>query len=212
MPSRQEIRSEETRQAILTAAGQLFTERGFDMVTMREIARAAGCSHTTIYIYFKDKETLLHQLSMGPLQSLFQRLEAAAMGQGLSPDNRLKQMSREFILFCLANRTLYTVFFMSRGSRVDEESPALEIQRLRNQMFSLLRQAIQACLPPGQTDEQILAYARILFFALHGIHGTYSASPEELGPLMARLGRTFDLTVAVLLEGFKRTAETGGTL
>ncbi len=65
---KKELRSEETKRMILKAAGKLFSEKGYDAVTMREIAKEAGCSHTTIYLYFKDKETLLHQLSMPTLQ------------------------------------------------------------------------------------------------------------------------------------------------
>ena len=68
MGSKKELRSEETKRMILKAAGKLFSEKGYDAVTMREIAKEAGCSHTTIYLYFNDKETLLHQLSMPTLK------------------------------------------------------------------------------------------------------------------------------------------------
>jgi AcrR family transcriptional regulator len=207
MTSRQKIRSEETKQAILAAAGELFADRGFDAVTMREIAKAAGCSHTTIYLYFNDKEALLHQLSMGPLQSLQQQLEAVLQDQALSPDDRLKRFCKTFIQFCLLNRTIYTILFTAKGSRVDVEDPALEVQKARNRLFGLLRQAVKGCLPPGQTDDQVLAYARILFFTLHGILGLYTGSEEPLHVLMDRLGPTFELAVDVMLAGIKQTAQ-----
>jgi hypothetical protein len=70
MSRKQVLRAEETKKAILSEAGKLFAEQGFHAVTMREIAKKAGCSHTTIYIYFTDKETLLYQLSMPPLKEL----------------------------------------------------------------------------------------------------------------------------------------------
>jgi AcrR family transcriptional regulator len=87
--SKQELRSEETKRSILAAAGNLFAVRGYDAVTMREIAKEAGCSHTTIYIYFKDKEALLHQLSMPPLLSLMERMETL-LDQKALPDEQLK--------------------------------------------------------------------------------------------------------------------------
>lgn len=207
MRSRQEIRAEETKQAILAAAGRLFAQRGFDAVTMREIAGAAGCSHTTIYLYFKDKEALLHQLAMGPLQSLREQMESILHNQDASPDNRLRSLSRLFIHFCLSHRNMYSIFFMAKATRVDLEEPTLEVQKLRNQMFGLLRQAVRECLPPGQTDDQVLAYARIHFFTLHGIIGTYTASDEPLDALMERLAPTFERAVEVLLAGFKHAAE-----
>ena len=75
MKSKQEQRSEETKKQILQSAGKLFAKKGYDAVTIREIAKDAGCSHTTIYLYFKDKEALLHQLSMPSLQKLHQQLQ-----------------------------------------------------------------------------------------------------------------------------------------
>lgn len=209
MPSRQEIRSEETKQAILTAAGQLFAERGFDAVTMREIAKAAGCSHTTIYIYFKDKEALLHQLSMGPLQSLREQMESVLLNKSLPPDDRLKLASRIFLHFGLSNRTMYTVFFMARATRVDVAEPVLEVQKLRNQLFELIRQAIQDYLQLGQAGDLSLAYARICFFTLHGIVGTYTSSDEPRDALMERLTSTFDLALEVMLAGFRQTVNKG---
>lgn len=110
MTNKQEQRSEETKRSILTAAGRLFAERGYDAVTMREIAKAAGCSHTTIYIYFKDKEALLHHLAMEPLQALFAEMEAGVQNHLLSADERLLAVSTSFVRFCLLNRSMYPLF------------------------------------------------------------------------------------------------------
>lgn len=207
--SRQELRSEETKQAILTAAQEQFAERGYDSVTMREIAKSAGCSHTTIYLYFKDKEDLLHQLSMGPLQSLQAHLESIVANQQLLPDERLKLVSREFIQFCLLNRNMYSLFFMAKSSRVDEEQPVLEVQQLRVSLFAVLKQVVRECLQHDLADEQILAYTRIYFFTLNGIIGTYLDSVETFETLMNRLAPTFELAIDVLLSGFRHTLRTG---
>ncbi len=209
MSSRQEMRAEETKRAILTAAGQLFGERGYDAVTMREIAKAAGCSHTTIYLYFKDKEALLHHLSAGPLDSLQGEMEAILQDQTVAPEERLAQISRTFLHFCLSNRTMYRIFFMVKAERVDITGPSFDLNRTRNHLFSLLRQAIGECLPPDVTEERVLAYARILFFTLHGILATYTESTEPLEQLIERLSPTFDLAISVVVTGAKQTAQTG---
>jgi AcrR family transcriptional regulator len=212
MPSRQEIRSEETKRAILTAARKLFAERGFDAVTMRELAKEAGCSHTTIYIYFKDKEALLHQLSRGPLQSLHQQIESVLHNKTLSSGDRLKSITRTFIQFCFLNSNMYNILFMTKASRVDEEEPELEVQKLRNLLFGQLRRAIRECLPEGTRDPQVLTYARIYFYTLHGLIGTYTHSEETYDQLMERLGPTFDLAAEVMLAGFIQTVNRGADL
>jgi AcrR family transcriptional regulator len=53
-----------TREAIFTAAQALFTERGFDDVTVAEIADAANISVKTLFTYIGAKEELL--FSGGP--------------------------------------------------------------------------------------------------------------------------------------------------
>src|SRR5690625_4941171 len=110
MTSLHEKRSEETKQLILKAASKLFSQKGFDGVTIREIAKEAGCSHTTIYIYFKDKEGLLHELSMPPLNRLYNQLETVLDNNDLSSEEKLKIISREFIYFCLQNKNVYSIF------------------------------------------------------------------------------------------------------
>jgi AcrR family transcriptional regulator len=48
-----------TREAIVTAAQRLFAERGFDGVTVAEIADAANISVKTLFTYISAKEELL---------------------------------------------------------------------------------------------------------------------------------------------------------
>ncbi|MEU5715067.1 TetR/AcrR family transcriptional regulator [Streptomyces sp. NPDC020403] len=53
-----EIKKHQTRTAIADAALPLFLERGFDQVTVAEVARHAGVSTNTVFNYFSTKEDL----------------------------------------------------------------------------------------------------------------------------------------------------------
>lgn len=52
-----------TRQAILSAAEHLFAERGFAATTMEGIARQAGVSVATVYLYFPSKAAVVAALA-----------------------------------------------------------------------------------------------------------------------------------------------------
>ena len=49
-----------TRQLIFDSAHRLFAERGFDSVTVAEIARAAEVSEVTVFNYYPSKEDLFY--------------------------------------------------------------------------------------------------------------------------------------------------------
>lgn len=49
----------QTRQKLFTALSTLMTDRGFDTITLAEIASAAGVGRTAVYNHFPDKEAML---------------------------------------------------------------------------------------------------------------------------------------------------------
>jgi AcrR family transcriptional regulator len=55
-----ERKKKRTREQIFDAAHRLFRKRGFDAVTVAEIARAADVSEVTVFNYFPTKEELFY--------------------------------------------------------------------------------------------------------------------------------------------------------
>lgn len=60
-------RAQATRRRLESTALQLFTERGFDNVTVDEIAAAAGVSHMTFFRNFPTKESVILDDPYDPL-------------------------------------------------------------------------------------------------------------------------------------------------
>ncbi|CAN5712268.1 TetR/AcrR family transcriptional regulator [soil metagenome] len=55
-----ERKKQQTRQHIAEAARRLFTEQGFDRMTVADVARAADVSVQTVFNYFPTKEDLVY--------------------------------------------------------------------------------------------------------------------------------------------------------
>jgi AcrR family transcriptional regulator len=55
-----ELKKEQTRQLIADTAWRLFADRGFDNVTVAEIAREAQVAEATVFNYFRSKEDLFY--------------------------------------------------------------------------------------------------------------------------------------------------------
>ncbi|MGO4548160.1 TetR/AcrR family transcriptional regulator [Paenibacillus sp. 2TAB23] len=196
-------RSEETKQAILAAAEKLFSERGYATVTIRQIAEEAGCSHTTIYIYFQDKEALLYALSTQPLELLKTSLDMLSDDAFLSSDEKLRRLNEQLIRFCLDNRSMYSIFFEANSARVDESEPELAINRMRQHVFHIISRLLGTYLnlPDG---DGLLSCSRIYFYMLRGIVGSYTQLEESADSIMARLSPTFHAAFDALLLGFDK--------
>src|ERR1700691_6032256 len=65
-PRRHRRDPEASRVAILGAAREVFTERGYARATIREIARRAGVTHGLVMRHFGTKEQLLIAALPGP--------------------------------------------------------------------------------------------------------------------------------------------------
>lgn len=104
-PRRREQNEEmraERRQQILDAAIPLFARQGFDPTSVSQIAREAGLSHGTIFLYFTTKEALFHAAVMEPLTIAEEQYQRILLGEG-TPLERIRRMIREQ-LFLFARR------------------------------------------------------------------------------------------------------------
>ena len=59
---------EQRRNDIINAARKLFADRDFDEVSMDEIAEDIGLGKSTLYLYFKNKESLYFAIELRGIQ------------------------------------------------------------------------------------------------------------------------------------------------
>lgn len=86
----------ETRSRILALAGGLFAERGFDAVSVADIASAAGISTGLIYYHFKDKQTL-YETAVREGVHLLEDAAVATLSSEGEPAERLQRFVASYM-------------------------------------------------------------------------------------------------------------------
>src|ERR1051325_1065874 len=91
-PSLQIVPEEDSskRRQILDGARKVFMDLGFDGASMNEIARSAGVSKGTLYVYFADKNRLFEAIVED------EALEQGKLAINLDPARDVETTLREF--------------------------------------------------------------------------------------------------------------------
>lgn len=84
---------------ITETAGKLFIEKGTTAVTYEDIAKAAGCSRTTVYSYFAAKEDIINYIVLSAFSHIRMIMQKISK-QPLRADEQLRLLSYELISFC----------------------------------------------------------------------------------------------------------------
>jgi AcrR family transcriptional regulator len=87
-----ERKKQRTREEISAAAVRLFRERGFDAVTVADIARAAEVSEKTVFNYFPAKEDLVAHRGQEMMEALIEAIrETTPGGSVVTPFRQLTE-------------------------------------------------------------------------------------------------------------------------
>jgi AcrR family transcriptional regulator len=108
-PSRKPVasraeRAAERRAAIIEAAMDEFIARGFAATRLDDVAKRAGVAKGTIYLHFKDKESMFEELIRTAIVPLVSRLGAAPPPPGGSVRDMVEEFARAFIQEVAATR------------------------------------------------------------------------------------------------------------
>jgi AcrR family transcriptional regulator len=185
-----ETKKKETRQEIADAAMRLFVTRGFDHVTVAEVAAAAGVSEKTVFNYFPTKEDLF--FDEVPERSRRLRDAIANREPGESVVSALRRMQGTEM------KRLASPGF-AHFARVIEESRALQAKEL--EMMAVFVQTLADVLESEGVDERDARIAAGLLVSIHrqmfrqarrqalaGKHG-----PAAARALRADLERAYEL-------------------
>ncbi len=133
------------REAIMTAALDLFVERGFFGTAVPELAERAGVGAGTIYRYFDSKEALVNALyrqeKMHWAHAVLDDFQAAAASR-----EQFRLLWNRMVKFVIANEKSFVFLELHHHARyLDVESRAVE-----QRMLDLFIQLIQSAQARGE--------------------------------------------------------------
>lgn len=121
---RKERERDEMRSLILNAADEVIAEEGIDSLSVRKIAARIEYSPSIIYHYFKDKDDIVDHLMGRVYQKIVRALSLAQTSEG-SPEQRLKEMSRNYIELALKMPDEYMNIMLNPSPRILEYTSVL---------------------------------------------------------------------------------------
>lgn len=183
------------RNTFILAAKPLFAARGFEGVTMRDIANRLGVTQAALYYHFRSKSELylavLEKAAAGPIQKIRE-----AAGEKSSPSERMRAgilaLLREFARDADLSRLLMRTVIdedQDRGRVLGEKIFAEGFRFFRGEAS-----ALRPGLDPGETASAVIA-ACTFHYAASGL-GTHlaglSPTPPSPDALAAHLMRLFN--------------------
>jgi AcrR family transcriptional regulator len=164
MKTKQDLRSEATRQRLTAAARSLFAERGYAGVGTEQIVQAAGVTRGALYHQFRDKADLFAAAAETIHAEIAERITAGARADGpVDPMIALHAGVRRFLEVC-ADPAVERILFL--------DAPAvLGWQAWRDMAdrygLGLLQQGIKAGIDAGAiTPQPVVPLAHALLGAV----------------------------------------------
>jgi AcrR family transcriptional regulator len=163
-----ERKKEQTRQLIAETAWRLFAERGFDRVTVAEVAREAQVAEATVFNYFRTKEDLFYSRLEAFGTQLVEAVAARAPGEAAVAAFRRSLLDSGGLLAQLEAGDPEALGRLRTVSRLIADSPSLLAREQRaiatstDALAALL--AAETGAPAGDLRPQVAANA------LMGVH------------------------------------------
>jgi AcrR family transcriptional regulator len=156
---------------ILQKALELFSERGYDATSVREICEAAGITKPTLYHFYGSKEGVYRAIVEGALERFRADMVRALVTEGTLRE-RLVRMARAYVDATLREPDLAR-FIMALIHNPPQSAPATDFVGFYDGILSRLGLAVdegvrRGEVTPGPTDVRLLVFMGALGEAMHG--------------------------------------------
>ncbi|AEH50472.1 TetR/AcrR family transcriptional regulator [Pseudothermotoga thermarum] len=172
-----------TREKILEAARIAFSEKGFDGVSMEEIAQRAGVRKALIYYYFPSKEVLFEEVWNSALEELENHIFKEIEGENYYI-RKIKRFLRAYIDFVTSKKVISKVIQKEKASILDADQSDSLKSRLKERYNSFVEKVVKL-IEEGKQNQVIhpdvdpKAAAQIIAEVVNN----FNATPETVSSL-----------------------------
>ncbi|HZM78450.1 MAG TPA: helix-turn-helix domain-containing protein [Candidatus Limnocylindrales bacterium] len=161
------VRREDTRSRIQEIALELFTEKGYDATSLREISERLGVTKAALYYHFKSKEEIVESMTADHIA----RIEALIEWAG--DQDSTPEMRREFVRRYMENLGISQHFKVMRF--LQQNQPAIKNMAKPALWREAMEKMVQTLTGPGAGAEERLRVGLALF----GLHVSWMLLPED---------------------------------
>jgi AcrR family transcriptional regulator len=155
------VRSAERRDAILSAALDEFSARGFEPARLDDVARRAGVAKGTIYLYFRDKESLFQELIRSMLTPIVGTIEA--LGEADAPLPVLAERIVElFVREVYETRRKDVIRLMISEGRRFPKLAEFYYREVLSRIVAAVRSLLRRAAARGEIPESLVDFPQIV--------------------------------------------------
>lgn len=196
MPAKRPYHHGDLKTALIEAALAHIARDGARALSLREVARSTGVSHTASYRHFPSKESLLAAIAEQGFDRLTEAMRAAIAGHAGDPATALRAAGSAYVEFGVNHPDHLQVMFGGLIGRMEDYPALLAASRTAYEVLAaVVREGLRAGRFRGP-DERTIAVAA--WSLVHGLamliaggkirteHGK-AAAPSEIAPAVMAL-------------------------
>ena len=155
-------RKQATKEKIIEVALKVFDKKGFFKTTVDDIARAAGLAKGTLYLYFKDKESLYITTIDQHFKNAINFLTEIEAKKG-SPTKKMTDIASNFVLYMKEIQSSHPMFAIESSNlsqKILKNIKPIIIRKLM-QMTKIVSRIIKEGIEKGEfkdVDPDVAAY------------------------------------------------------
>ncbi len=155
------------RAEILEAAQRIFVECGYEGATIRKIADEVGVSSTALYMHFRDKSEILHEICQGSFKRLLDS-NVEISRRPIPAEARVRAMMEAYMAFGFENPNAYRLVFLTRPQEA-EQGAQTAAQEMGVEVFDQFSAPIRELEAQGRLKSGWKEAAQVLWAGGHGV-------------------------------------------